>query len=70
MFLYTYPNLYSCELLMPKASITRSNSITLQYIDRCSYLVSNVTTDDQGIWIIKGVGPIMYKTAMAVTVTS
>ncbi|XP_026332148.1 uncharacterized protein LOC113239380 [Hyposmocoma kahamanoa] len=52
MFLYTFPNLNSCELLMPEASITRPNTIILQDLDRCSYLVRNVTIDDQGIWRI------------------
>lgn len=62
MFPHSISSLSSCELVVPKAAGDRFYTRGTTHVDRCSYVVNNITRHERGIWKIIGIGNIIYET--------
>lgn len=62
MFPRSISYLSSCELVVPKAAGDRSYTRSAAYLNRCAYVVQNITRHDKGLWRIIAIGKIIYET--------
>ncbi|XP_028157283.1 uncharacterized protein LOC114350615 [Ostrinia furnacalis] len=61
-FAYPIQNLTSCELIAPRSTFDRFYERSTIDMDTCGYVIRNLTSEDQGLWRITGVGDIVYGT--------
>lgn len=68
MFPRSINSLSSCELIVPKAADDRFYTRSPVNVDRCGYVVKNVTRHECGPWQIIGIGKIIYETRLSLKV--
>ncbi|XP_053615496.1 uncharacterized protein LOC128678163 isoform X2 [Plodia interpunctella] len=61
-FAYPIPKLESCEFTAPKTTFDRWYDRDQDNMDHCMFVVNNVTKEDEGLWMVVGVGRIVYIT--------
>lgn len=60
-FKYPIKDLETCELTAPPGLADRYFDRSRIELDKCGYVITNVTRHDNGVWKVTGVGRIVYE---------